>query len=77
MTVVETPSFLRRAKGLLSESERADLVTYLAENPDIGKVMEGTGAFARYDGQEKGKARAAATGSSTISTLSTSPCLPC
>ena len=43
MTVVETPSFLRRAKGLLSESERADLVAYLAENPDIGKVMDGTG----------------------------------
>jgi len=43
MTVIETPAFLRRAKGILSEAERADLVAYLAEHPDSGKVMEGTG----------------------------------
>lgn len=43
MTVIETPAFLRRAKGILSEAERADLVAYLAEHPDSGKIMEGTG----------------------------------
>lgn len=57
MTVVETPSFLRRAKGLLSESERADLIVYLAENPHVGKIMEGTGGVRKVrwarDGEGK------------------------
>ncbi len=43
MTVVETPSFLRKAKGLLSEEERADLVAFLAENPQAGVIMPETG----------------------------------
>ena len=49
MTVVETPAFLRRAKGILSEAERADLVAYLAEHPDSGKIMEGTGGELRME----------------------------
>lgn len=57
MTVVETPSFLRRAKGLLSESERADLVAYLAENPDIGKVMEGTGGVRKVRWAREGEGK--------------------
>jgi RelE toxin of RelE / RelB toxin-antitoxin system len=43
MTVVETAAFLERAKGILSESQRADLVAYLASNPEAGRVIPGTG----------------------------------
>ncbi|MDD2966082.1 MAG: type II toxin-antitoxin system RelE/ParE family toxin [Desulfovibrionaceae bacterium] len=57
MTVVETPSFLRRAKNLLTEEERLNLVTYLAENPEAGDVMEGTGGVrkVRWARQGAGK----------------------
>ena len=57
MTVVETPSFLRRAKGLLSETERADLVAYLAEHPDSGKVMEGTGGVRKLRWAREGEGK--------------------
>ena len=57
MTVVETPSFLRRAKSLLTEEERLNLVAYLAENPEAGDVMEGTGGVrkVRWTRQGAGK----------------------
>ena len=42
-TVVETPEFLDRAKGLFTEAERLALVNRLAENPQAGDLMEGTG----------------------------------
>ena len=41
MTVIETQSFLRTAKALVSDEERMDLIAYLAENPTAGDIMEG------------------------------------
>jgi len=43
MTVVETQEFLRRAKPLMSDSMRADLVAFVAANPEAGEVIPGTG----------------------------------
>lgn len=43
MTVVETPEFLRSSKSLLSESERADLVAFLAAHPEAGEIIPETG----------------------------------
>jgi hypothetical protein len=43
LTVVELPEFNRRAHGLLSESELLKLVSYLAEFPQAGDLVEGTG----------------------------------
>ena len=43
MTVVETEEFLLRAKPLLSESERAGLVAFLAANPEAGEIIPETG----------------------------------
>lgn len=57
MTVVETPSFLRRVKGLLSDSERADLVAYLAENPHRGTIMEGTGGVRKLRWAREGEGK--------------------
>jgi hypothetical protein len=43
MAVVETEAFLERAKAILTESERAGLVAYLASNPEAGQLIPGTG----------------------------------
>lgn len=43
LTVAELPEFIRAADKLLTESERQDVIRYLAERPKAGDLMEGTG----------------------------------
>jgi hypothetical protein len=43
ITVVEMPEFLSATRKLLDDTERADLVDYLARNPVAGDLVEGTG----------------------------------
>lgn len=43
MTVVETERFLKDAKPLMSDLERAELVTFVAANPEVGDVIPETG----------------------------------
>jgi hypothetical protein len=40
-TVVELPEFLRRAKAIMSDDERAALVNYVAANPEAGVSLGG------------------------------------
>ncbi len=40
-TVVETPAYLSAAKGLLSDSERSEVINTLAENPETGVALGG------------------------------------
>ncbi len=40
-TVVETPEYLTAAKGVLSDTERADIVSMVAENPEAGVSLGG------------------------------------
>jgi hypothetical protein len=56
-TVVETPEFQRRLRGLLTADERDALIDYLAAHPDAGDVMPGTGGARklRWAIQGKGK----------------------
>jgi hypothetical protein len=56
-TVVETPSFIRRAEKLLSGEEHAALIVFLARYPGAGDVIVGTGGVRklRFAAQEKGK----------------------
>ena len=59
MTVIETPSFLRDAKRLMNEEERQKIVAFLAQNPDAGDILQGTGGirkvrFAREGGGKSG-----------------------
>jgi hypothetical protein len=42
-TIAELPEFIRSADKLLSESERQDIIHYLAQRPKAGDLMEGTG----------------------------------
>lgn len=56
-TIIETPEFLGRARGLLTEQERDKLVDFLASNPTAGDLMQGTGGARklRWAAQGKGK----------------------
>jgi len=40
-TVVELPEFLRRAKSIMTDAERVELVSYLATNPEAGTPLGG------------------------------------
>lgn len=40
-TVVELPEFLRRAKAILTDTERLGLVNYIAANPEVGVSLGG------------------------------------
>lgn len=44
-TVVETPSYLKAAEKIFSESEREDIVAMIAADPECGDVIQGTGGF--------------------------------
>lgn len=57
-TVIETPDFISDAKAArLSEQERLAIVTHLANNPEAGDVIPGTGGArkVRFAGRGKGK----------------------
>ncbi len=57
-TVIETPAYLASAKDEgLSDEERADIVSFISRDPDVGDVMPGTGGArkVRFAGRGKGK----------------------
>ena len=45
LTVIETPVFLRYAAKLLAPKEHEALIEWLAEHPDAGDVIPGTGGL--------------------------------
>lgn len=57
ITVVETPAFARRAEKLLSADEREEVVTFLAENPEAGDEIPGTGGVRKVRFAAKGKGK--------------------
>lgn len=62
ITVAETRAFARSADKIWSEDERAELVDYLAHNPEAGDVIPGTGGvrklrWARSGSGKRGGAR--------------------
>ena len=44
-TVVETPTYLKRAEKLFSAQEREGIVAMIASDPECGEVIQGTGGF--------------------------------
>lgn len=40
-TVVELDTFLKRAKAIMTDAERMDIVSYLAANPEAGIALGG------------------------------------
>jgi len=57
LTVVELPEFIRRTHGLLSASETQLLVSYLAEFPQSGDLMQGTGGVRKLRWAREGKGK--------------------
>ncbi len=45
ITVAETSEFIKEAGKLLNDEERQRLVSFLAENPLSGVIIEGTGGI--------------------------------
>lgn len=62
ITVAETAAFARLADKLWSEEERAELIDFVAHNPEAGDVIPGTGGvrklrWARSGSGKRGGAR--------------------
>jgi len=73
-TVIETPEYLRDARaGGLTDSERLTIVDYIANHPDAGDSIPGTGGArkVRFAGRGKGK-----SGGYRIITFYTGPEFP-
>ncbi len=43
ISVVETPAYLRKAERVLSEEQRTEIVNVIANSPDIGDLIRGSG----------------------------------
>ena len=54
-TVMETPAYLAAAQGVLSVSERAEIVNMVAENPRIRSSLGGGVRKVRLGRRDKGK----------------------
>jgi hypothetical protein len=57
ITVAETTEYAKRARKLLSEKERAELICHLAAHPEAGDVMEGTGGVRKVRWAREGKGK--------------------
>ena len=57
ITVAETSAFARRAEKLLSAEERDELIIFLAENPEAGDEIPGTGGVRKLRFAAKGKGK--------------------
>lgn len=53
-TVLETKEFSNQARGLLSEDELSGLISHLAQNPDAGTLMRGTGGVRKLRWKKEG-----------------------
>ena len=57
MTVVETPFFLRKALGLLTDEEREQLTGFVGANPEMGDVIPASGGVRKLRWAAKGKGK--------------------
>lgn len=57
MKIIETSIFTKNVKNLLSDDEYRLLQNVLIKNPEIGKVMKGTGGLRKVRWGIKGKGK--------------------
>jgi hypothetical protein len=58
ITVVETPSFLRKAEaGLLTDDEREQLIAFVGANPEAGDIIPESGGVRKLRWAAKGKGK--------------------
>lgn len=56
-TIIETPTFVSDAKDLWTEEERGAFCAWLAENPDAGDVIPGSGGCRKVRWARAGKGK--------------------
>ena len=56
-TVVETPEFSANARRVLTDTERKELIDFLAANPSAGDLVPGTGGARKLRWGAKGKGK--------------------
>lgn len=56
-TIAELPEYTRRAERLLNDSERKDIIDYLAAHPLSGDVMRGTGGIRKLRWSRGGRGK--------------------
>ena len=56
-TVAETPTFTKQAEALFDETEKQELITYLAVNPLAGDVIQGTGGVRKLRFASSGRGK--------------------
>lgn len=56
-TIAETPTFIRQSEKLFNETEKRELIDFLAENPLAGDEISGTGGVrkVRFAASGRGK----------------------
>lgn len=57
MVIIETPTFTKRIKSLMSEEEYRNFQNALLDKPDIGNIIKGSGGIrkVRWSGSGRGK----------------------
>lgn len=53
-TIVELPEYKKRVEKLLSEDENKQIISYLAEHPKAGALMQGTGGVRKLRWAKEG-----------------------
>jgi len=56
-TVVETPEFVAGARRVLTKAERMALISFVAESPTAGDMMQGTGGARKLRWGARGKGK--------------------
>jgi mRNA-degrading endonuclease RelE of RelBE toxin-antitoxin system len=59
ITVAEMPEYIRHATGLLSQSERNDVIDYVAATPKAGDLIQGTGGVRKLRWARSGRGKSA------------------
>jgi hypothetical protein len=57
ITVAEMPEYVRRATKLLSQSERNDVIDYVAATPKAGDLIQGTGGVRKLRWSRSGRGK--------------------
>ncbi len=57
LTVVETAEFQKQAAKVWTEAERLDFISWIAENPEAGDVVPGTGGARKVRWQVQGQGK--------------------
>jgi hypothetical protein len=56
-TVIETPTYCRKAERLLNEEERESFAAFIAQNPTAGSVVTGSGGVRKVRWARSGSGR--------------------